>query len=173
MSRQTIWVNLSTLAHAPVGKSEDIVVEQGPLELDELKIAFLRGTLHCVRVEKEILAKGLLETEVETECTRCLTTFWLPLQLEIDESLSLPGAGITAERPVRLAESGWADIAPLVRENILLNMPINPLCSPDCKGLCPVCGGNLNRGECTCDTTPSIDPRWAMLGTLLDEMEKE
>ncbi len=173
MSRQTIRVNLSALAHAPVGRSEDVALATGPLVLDELKIASLRGTLHFVRVGGEILVKGLLETEVEAECTRCLERFWLPLQLEIDESLSLPGAEITAEKPVRLAENGWADIAPLIRENILLNLPINPLCSPDCKGLCPTCGGNLNRGECTCEAAPPVDPRWEVLGKLLKEMEKE
>ncbi len=173
MSRETIWVNLSLLAHAPVGKSIEVNVETGPLELDDLTIAFLQGTLHFIRVEKEILAKGLLETEVATECTRCLTSFWLPLSLEIDESLSLPGTGLTAEKPVRLTENGWADIAPLVRENILLSLPINPLCSSDCKGLCPTCGGNLNRGECTCEANVSIDPRWASLSALLKEMQQD
>ncbi len=173
MSRQTIRVDLSALAHAPVGRSEDVILDTGPLVLEEINVASLQGTLHFIRVETEILVKGLLETKVEAECTRCLERFWLPLQLEIEESLSLPGAKITAEKPVRLAENGWADIAPLIRENILLNLPINPLCSPNCKGLCPTCGGNLNRGECTCDTAPPIDPRWAVLGTLREKLEQE
>ena len=57
------------------------------------------------------------------------------------------------------------DLAPLLREQIILAVPFAPLCSDACRGLCPVCGIDRNTGTCTCDATP-IDPRWSTLKTL-------
>ena len=53
------------------------------------------------------------------------------------------------------------DPEPLVRDAIALELPFAPLCSPTCLGLCPRCGGDRNRSECTC--SEDIDPRWAAL----------
>jgi len=66
-----------------------------------------------------------------------------------------------------LPEDGHIDLSPLVREYMLLDIPIKPLCSTDCKGLCPVCGENLNETQCG-HTTESIDPRLAVLKSLLE-----
>ena len=57
------------------------------------------------------------------------------------------------------------DLEPLLREQVILAVPFAPLCREDCKGLCPVCGIDLNTGTCTCDRTP-IDPRWSALRNL-------
>jgi uncharacterized protein len=57
------------------------------------------------------------------------------------------------------------DLAPLVREAIMLELPLAPVCSPDCQGLCPTCGADLNDGPCGCAPT-SGDPRWAALDVL-------
>lgn len=58
------------------------------------------------------------------------------------------------------------DLDELLREDILLDMPSKYLCSPDCKGLCPKCGKNLNEGDCGCETK-EIDPRLEILKSLL------
>ena len=64
------------------------------------------------------------------------------------------------------------DLAPALREQILLAVPPSPLCDEACKGLCPQCGKDLNQGECGCERT-SIDPRWAALkGIQLQKKEK-
>ena len=64
------------------------------------------------------------------------------------------------------------DLKPALREQILLSIPPSPVCSDDCKGLCPRCGKDLNEGECGCDRTV-MDPRWAALkGIQLDKKEK-
>ena len=64
------------------------------------------------------------------------------------------------------------DLQPALREQILLSIPPSPVCSDDCKGLCPRCGKDLNEGECGCDRTV-MDPRWAALkGIQLDKKEK-
>ena len=59
------------------------------------------------------------------------------------------------------------DLAPLVRDAVLLGLPPAPLCHEGCQGLCPVCGANRNEKPCGCETSPS-DPRWAALDALRD-----
>lgn len=67
-------------------------------------------------------------------------------------------------------ESDHIDTTVYIREQILLHVPMKPLCSPTCKGLCSQCGIDLNQDSCTCTTTPS-DPRWAGLAALKDQLE--
>ena len=57
------------------------------------------------------------------------------------------------------------DLRPVAREAVLLDAPTTPLCDPDCKGLCPTCGANMNEAPCQC-TPPPADPRWAALDQL-------
>ena len=57
------------------------------------------------------------------------------------------------------------DLQPLVRDALLLELPLAPLCNEECKGLCPACGADLNDGPCSCDTRPA-DPRWSALDSL-------
>jgi len=65
-------------------------------------------------------------------------------------------------------ESGKIDLAPLIREEMLLAMPISPICRSDCQGLCPVCGENLNRVHCNHEPEV-IDPRMEVLQQLRDK----
>ena len=135
--------------------------------LGDGELCNLRGVLQLTRVAEGILVQGELSTEAKTECTRCLTPFHQPITIELEDIVSLPGASLTPERPVRIHEDGWVDLTPLVREYAWLDLPTSPLCSDDCKGLCPQCGGNLNIGECTCEVAPAGDPRWAVLQRLV------
>jgi uncharacterized protein len=54
----------------------------------------------------------------------------------------------------------------VLRQALLLSLPMQPLCKPDCAGLCPICGQDLNQGPCDC-VSVEIDPRWEKLGLLL------
>jgi uncharacterized protein len=67
-----------------------------------------------------------------------------------------------------MPETGIIDLAPVLREYFLLEIPISPLCRPDCKGLCPICGNNLNESTCNHDDE-SGDPRFSSLKKLLEE----
>jgi uncharacterized protein len=62
-------------------------------------------------------------------------------------------------------EGDSIDLTEILREQIVLALPMYPRCKEDCRGLCSVCGANLNLGECGCDRS-EIDPRWAALKTL-------
>ncbi len=164
-----IKLNLSSLAHARVGRQEPKDLDIEDVLAGDTELRYLRGHLQFTRVAEGILVLGELDAEAKTECTRCLTPFYQPITIELEDILSLPGAGLTPERPVRVNEDGWVDLAPLIREYVWLGMPPNPICSSTCKGLCPECGGNRNNGECTCENVTTIDPRWEALRQLVDK----
>ncbi len=164
-----VRINLQPLTHAKVGKRHTVVLDLGSLEIGELRLAYLKGELEFTRVTDGILMEGTLKTEVETECIRCLEPFFEPILIACEDTISLPGTEITPERPVRVSDDGWVDLTPLIREYLWLGMPISPVCSPDCGGLCAQCGGHIARGECVCTDEEPIDPRWEALRSLLDE----
>ena len=108
----------------------------------------------------------------------CLTPVTYPLDFEIDEVLmSTHDVDVLAEHGgdrEMLETENWIyddvhlDLNYLVLNAILTQLPLRHLCRPDCKGLCPHCGANLNEGPCDCENT-EIDPRWAILAQLQDE----
>jgi uncharacterized protein len=166
-----IKLNLSSLTHARVGKQESVEIELDHVIAGDLELIDLQGNLQFTRVAEGILAQGELEAKAKTECTRCLTPFFEPITIELEDIISLPGASLTLERPVRVHEDGWVDLAPLVREYAWLGLPASPVCKPTCLGICPQCGGNRNLGECDCEEAERIDPRWEALRELTEKLD--
>ena len=133
----------------------------------------VQGEAKLVRTDRGILVKGTLHTEVEVTCSRCLSPFRCSLELNIEEeyfpvidvvsgaSLSLP------EEPgcFTIDEHHVLNLTEAIRQYALLAIPMKPLCRPDCAGLCPNCGHNLNQGPCEC-SSQGIDPRWSKLKNL-------
>jgi uncharacterized protein len=167
-----IKVDLSTLVHARPGEREVVVVDLDEFSLDDLEFKFLKGELSFTRVADGILTEGVLHTAIRVKCTRCLTPFDQPVVIELEDIINFPGADRTPERPVRVTGDGWADLSPLIREYAWVNLPVSPVCSLDCQGICPRCGKNINLGECTCSEEEEIDPRWEALRELLLEEEQ-
>jgi uncharacterized protein len=127
----------------------------GPLEVD----------LDVTRVGRDVLVRGWLRGEAVSECRRCLRE----VRVAIDETETvLYRSGLTAveaeaEEAYPLPEhEPELDLWPAVREQLLLAAPEYVLCAPDCRGLCPRCGTNLNEGACDCGA-PEPDERWAAL----------
>jgi len=107
-------------------------------------------------------------------CQRCLE----PVEQPVEDQLTLllvPGAQaprsdehVLEEEElgvVEVPEDEEVDLRPLLIEQIQLDVPMKPLCRPDCKGICPSCGRNLNDGPCGCEQQ-EIDPRWKALEAL-------
>ena len=111
------------------------------------------------------------ETTVTTQCSRCLEPIAQPIRITIEEAF-MPAVDLATGKALSDAETDPAllidvhhilDLSEVLRQAILLALPLTPLCSPDCAGLCPTCGANLNTESCTCETS-ALDPRWAALG---------
>ena len=167
-----INLNLSSLTHTEVGRRETIVLDAKNLVIDDLTLNNLQGELCFTRVAHGILCQGNLTVNVEVDCTRCLVPFYTPTTIELEDTISLPGAALTPEYPVRVTEDGWVDLTPLIREYVWLGIPQKPVCTPGCRGICSDCGGNINLGECSCGDKESIDPRWEALRALIDNSEE-
>lgn len=125
-----------------------------------------------------LLVKAELEGEATLVCSRCLTQFTEPmdvsfeeefiLQGEVDEERNEEDEEEESGRTVSFYTGDEIDLADPLRENILLELPMKPLCDVDCEGLCPTCGTNLNEGACKCTGDPEVvDPRLAVLKDLL------
>jgi uncharacterized protein len=119
------------------------------------------------------LLDGRVKTMLELPCSRCLEPFEIPVDLAFDLRY-LPRAVNTGEGEREIQEDDLTtafyendaiDLGQLMREQFYLALPMKPLCTDDCQGLCPQCGTNLNRGMCHCKRD-WVDPRLAALAKL-------
>ena len=115
-------------------------------------------------VSDGLLVTGTVEGAWEAPCRRCLNPARGDLRVEVQELFEAdPRDG----ESYRLGHD-FADLEPLAREALTLDLPLAPLCSEDCRGLCPTCGADLNLGDCDCPP-PAADLRWAALDVLRSE----
>ena len=116
-----------------------------------------------------IMATGTVTAPWQGECRRCGGVVTGAVAAEVRERFvpTQGGAEVPdAEDDAYPLTDDLVDLEPLARDAVLLGLPLAPLCSEDCRGLCPTCGANLNLERCACEA-PS-DPRWAALDALRD-----
>lgn len=142
------------------GTLEDLVTEVASVAQDRP----VSGSLLLESVIEGILVTGRLTGVLLLECVRCLTDFQQPFDLAVQE-MFVPGAG-PQDDEYPLDVSGLIEPEQMFRDTIGLEMPFAPLCKPDCLGLCPVCGGDRNLGECP-GGHENVDPRWQGLEALM------
>ena len=126
----------------------------------------VRGELVLSRVGPTIRVDGRVATRVALVCGACLSSCEQPLEVVIDEEFASGGGQhapsgepLGPEAFVMPVEPGDViDLTEVVRQHLVLALPIAPRCSPDCRGLCPSCGADLNAGPCGCEVE-SVDPR--------------
>jgi len=163
----------------------DIPEEGLALEVEETPqiegVKIIQPFKAILKIEKrgfEVFVKGVVSGEVELQCSRCLKEYILPIKTLLEVTYH-PVQNLNKEELVELKRDemdvdfyreGLIDTEDIVRDQILLNIPMKPLCSEDCKGLCPICGTDLNYSECGCNVK-EIDPRMAILQSLLRRMK--
>jgi len=116
-------------------------------------------------VTEGILVTGTVVTPWQGTCRRCLEPAYGVVEDEVCE-LCCEDGDVETTYPLR---GDLLDLAPVVRDACILDLPLAPLCRADCAGLCPECGVNRNLEQCSCDAP--IDIRWAALGALSNEAE--
>jgi uncharacterized protein len=115
-------------------------------------------------VVEGILASGSVSGEMDLSCARCLRPIGHGFELAVSEMFVEPERA-EPDEDYLLPETGVIDIEPMLRDAVVLSMPFSPLCRPDCKGLCPRCGGDRNLDECRCE--PELaDERWDVLSRI-------
>lgn len=126
--------------------------------------------LNVYKAGSKVIIKGIIQTLVELECSRCLEEFFC----HIDEDFTITFLP-ESERPkdpdleldsrdldISFYDGETIDLTKLVKEQIILSVPMNPVCRVNCRGLCPECGENLNEKRCACSSMRG-DMRWSKL----------
>ena len=171
-----LTLDLSAIERGPETWRERIPLEDGPWSDTELRFedppeARLSAALTG---DRGVHVQGVVEATVILACRRCLNDVPRDLEVELDllydPAVEKEGE---EEQVYRLeAEADTLDLAPAVREQLLLDVPPYPLCREDCEGLCPRCGIDRNEESCDCTLTEP-DPRWDALRDLKEEMQPE
>ncbi len=157
----------------------DVSIEQGIVDFSDAKLRQIgpleaRGSVEFVpHSVGDLQMAGTLQGRMEADCDRCLD----PARFDVEVSLGIlfkPATEDADEEEVEL-EEGETEVAfydrdgvlleNVLREQIVLALPIKLVCKPDCLGLCPVCGENWNHRECACERKP-VDLRWSALKDL-------
>ena len=153
--------NVAQLLKAAPGASREYELDEDITGIDQdLEVsAPLVGKVRFLRLGEGILVTSQLRTRVRVPCRRCLAEVEVPVELHLEEQFR-PSIDIISGRPIpledgqddaaRTDERHMLDLTEVVRQNLVLALPVSPLCKADCRGLCPVCGSNLNDGDCGC-----------------------
>ena len=131
-----------------LGLAESEVATAQPIEID----------CQLLRIERDVVVHGSMETSLRLVCSRCAEEFVLPLRVPL-EAVYLP-AHMASTAPEKKLEDGEADVyfysehlvdlAEMVRDKLLLAIPLQAYCRTGCRGLCPFCGVNWNISTCQC-----------------------
>ncbi len=142
--RNPLRINVGFLLNQPIGTSRDIHFDYPKVTLKpDFKVTDFSGVARVGRTPQGILVQGEFQGTAPAECVRCLSGFQQPLHTTFDELYAFDKRS-TTESGLILPEDANIDLEPLVRDYLLIEMPISPICKSDCKGLCPICGQNLN-----------------------------
>lgn len=116
------------------------------------------------------MIKGTISTKWKGECRRCLGPASGSLEVFVRELFERvePDSPLPFEGETYPYTGDVIDLQEMVKDQVLLELPLAPLCRKDCKGLCVSCGADLNLGPCSCGGV-AIDPRWSTLDILVDK----
>jgi len=154
---------VSRAVEAPAGLGiEVIAVPPGsPIDLDLMLEAVVEG----------VLVTGSASAQLRGECVRCLTEISDQIDVDLLQLYVHPGSEVDEGDAGRM-EGDLIDLEPVLRDQVVLALPFQPLCTDDCPGLCPDCGVRL-ADEPGHKHEERSDPRWAVLGGLLDDKEQD
>ncbi|HEX5018925.1 MAG TPA: YceD family protein [Actinomycetes bacterium] len=141
---------------APSGLGLDVVgvPENAPVELDVRLESVVEG----------VLVSGSARAQAIGECVRCLDPIAIELDLDVQELFAYPDAAAADAEEIAQVEDELVDFRPVLRDAVVLALPLQPVCRDDCLGLCPTCGARLN--DDPEHHHDQVDPRWAALGEL-------
>lgn len=167
-SRHPLRLNVGFLLHESVGYSRTFDFDLPSVQVSEdLDVSHVQGELRLTRTAQGLYGQGQIRASTPLECVRCLAPFDQEIHARVNDLFVYP-PGASSEPLLTIPETAILDLSPLLREYFLLDVPLQPVCRPGCKGLCPECGNNLNETACS-HPASYIDPRLAGLKSLLSK----
>lgn len=165
LSSRVFKLNVGFLLNDGPAHSQDSAFDFPRVRVtDDLILEFVRGPLRLSRTKEGILVQAQFTVGIDDECYRCLTPVLREDLLKIEELFAFNSPG---HAEFSISDDAVLDLAPLLRDEVLLAMAQGVLCQVQCKGLCPECGVNLNHESCDC-SAHHIDPRLSKLKLLLE-----
>ena len=168
--------NVAQLLKEPIGSSREYQLDENFTGLQRFAEA-ARGPVSILRTHRGILVGATLQVRSTLACGRCLTDYAHSSEISIEEEF-FPIVDLQSGRSLPLpddAEEGSVidndhslDLSGTIREYVVTDKPMKPLCRQECLGLCQECGADLNLGHCECDNSPK-DPRWRALADLMKQ----
>jgi uncharacterized protein len=174
-----VQFNVSTLLQEPVGSTRVFEVSEGDVAVPaDAYEGTVSGRVHMLRTARGVLVRANLEVEPTLECARCLEPYGLPLELRIEEEFfpqldPATGEAVQADPDdFRIDDRNHLDLSEAVRQYEQAALPIQPVCRPDCAGLCPICGQNLNEHPHEHERPPA-EAGWTDLASLAERLRAE
>jgi len=146
--RYPLRINAGFLINAPISTSREIDFDLQAISLgNDLNLKMLAGKVELTRTPKGILIEADFSSSIAAECVRCLDEYEQKLHIAFSDLYAFHSNSVT-DSGLIVPEDGNIDLLPLVREYLLIEIPIKLVCREDCKGLCTECGENLNYQTC-------------------------
>lgn len=161
----------------PMGAVNEFDLHEPQVKAGDVTIRALEGSVRLVRTDRGLLARTRASGLIDEVCSRCLVPTESPVDVDFEEEY-VPEFDANTGAAIRLSEQEQEDVFRItprweldlregLRQYILMNEPAKPLCKPDCAGLCPVCGADMNAGPHECEA--QTDERWSALAGLKNE----
>jgi len=167
-SPAVLRLNVGFIVNQAIGYSRDFSIEiPHHIFPDGLVIENLVVDILASRTTEGLLIQVKGNALTELECAYCLDNFLHSLSFDFIEMYTFPSHAVD-DTELILPDNLQIDLAPLLSEYLYLDIPINPICQPKCKGLCKICGENQNLSTCN-HGEEYVDPRLSVLKTLLDD----
>ena len=164
MPATSLRVNAAELSREP-GLRRHVSAVVAPSDVDAAHEAIagdIEAELLIESTLDDLWVTGTIAVPWQGSCRRCLEALGETILVDVDERYAEQPAEHDDAFPI---EHGQIDLAPMVREHVLLAVDDPRLCRPDCPGLCPRCGADLTTGPCGCDDV-IVDDRWSALDQL-------
>ena len=167
-TRNPFRLNVGFITHQEVGYKHEFSFEFEAIQIsDDLDLRFFDGRAKFTRTPQGLLTEGNFSAKIAIQCVRCLNDFQIHLQFNFIELYAFNEKSMT-DSELLLPEDAHIDLQPLIREYALLEIPIRPICKPDCQGLCIVCGLDLNNNNCGHEQKSEESP-FSVLKDLFEE----
>jgi uncharacterized protein len=177
--RDPFVIDTRTLGRRPGSMRKDSYTVPAPADLGVEMVGVPEGTdieldLRLEAVMEGVLVSGTAVASLTGECARCLDPLTSSIEVDFQELYVYDDtrSGESAEDDERRLEGDLIDLEPVVRDAMVLALPLSPLCQDDCPGLCSTCGVRLADAEPDHDHD-AVDPRWAALQGMLDQRQED
>jgi uncharacterized protein len=176
----SLLFNVSQLLKSEIGQTRSYEFEgREVLDLGDGSATDVRGHAKFTLTNFGVLANVYASGNLHLTCSRCLEPFTTPIEVQFDEEFvpsidiqtGLPNSIPVSDTALPISSNHMIDLGEAIRQQFLLSMDLIPVCTPDCRGLCPTCGVNLNTESCQCPPQEAANP-FEVLKDLIQTTEK-